>query len=1324
MHPGIPAGLFPFPANALPALSISAAITFLLIIPLVACIFLFLHVRRARRALTALRESRRKYRNLVESIHDVIWETGPDLRFTYMSPRVEEILGHPPEEFLGKTFAAIMTPEEASRVQALIEGPFLRREPVTTLETLCRGAGGKEVFLETSARPLLSEDGAFLGYRGISRDITERRRASEELHESEMRFAKIFSTGPSAMAISTLDDGLILEANENFLQVTGYGRSALVGKTALGLGLYQNPADRTAIVSLLQEQGHARNVELKLLRKGGLPITVLYSAEIITLGSEQYILTSTVEITELKLAEKALRESEERLHLALQGSNDGFWDWDMTTDTVRFSTRWAEMLGYSLEELEPHVRTWERLIHPDDQPAVEKILQAHLNGRTPKYEAEHRLRTKSGQWRWILDRGMVSSRDASGRPLRMTGTHTDITDRMQAMEELRYRFEFEKLITSISTSFIKLNPERIDAAIKDALKDIGRFCDVDRSNVFLLSGDLQVLDNSHEWCAPGIKAQTAALRGIPVTDLPWLMDRLRLLEDLHIPSTAGLPPAAASEKALLESRSTRSMLAIPMSVSRTLTGFVGFESVRAGRVWSRNDVSLLRLVAEIFASGVERKRAEQSLQESRKRYMAIVEDQTELISRFRPDGTLTFVNEAYCRYFRRNREEFLGRPFFPLLPEGDRAEVALRIAGLGATSPMVHSEHRVLLPAGEVRWQERTDRLICDGMGKTIEIQSVGRDITERKQATEDLLEAKAQLESTAIELRQALRLSEEHRRVADLTKARAEVLAEEAKAASRAKSTFLANMSHEIRTPLSAILGYAELIQQPSQDRSETTDRIHQLRMNAEHLLAIVNDILDLSKIEAGQMDLHIQEVPLAFLVHEVAALTRTLATGKGLGFRLICEGRVPGMVRTDPVRLKQILINLASNAVKFTDRGGVTMRLRMETSGKGGSKDLCLAVEDTGIGIAADKLGTIFTPFTQVYHPGRRYGGTGLGLDISKRLTLGLGGTITAASESGVGSVFTYSMPVPSEEGAAWTEIPENVPAGGRPEDSTLPSPRLDGTRVLLVEDGYDNQRIIRFFLEEAGARVEVAENGAICLDQVKAAAQCGEPYDAILMDLELPVLDGHAATRRLRQLGVKVPIIALTAYAMPGDRERCLASGCTGYLSKPVVPRTLIESVRGQIRETDAAMSATEAVPGQAAGPPPTAPATTQAMPSDGEPWAEGPPQRPLSGLIANTGRFESLIRDFLEGLPRIAGDLETARRAGDAQAVTRLAHRLRGSGGMYGFTDLGAVAGACEDGWRRSEPEVLRKKKLDELLAAIAALANKSSVDYSPVENNPR
>jgi len=388
-----------------------------------------------------------------------------------------------------------------------------------------------------------------------------------------------------------------------------------------------------------------------------------------------------------------------------------------------------------------------------------------------------------------------------------------------------------------------------------------------------------------------------------------------------------------------------------------------------------------------------------------------------------------------------------------------------------------------------------------------------------------------------------------------------------EAVAANTAKSQFLANMSHEIRTPMTSIIGYAEVLldehglEEASPDQAFALQCIHR---NGQHLLHLINEILDLSKIEANKFSIEKQQFGLRKLLEEISVTMQSRAEAKGITFEHRHLGSLPECIETDPTRLRQILYNIIGNAIKFTPTGTVQMVTRYA----GADQTLTIDVEDSGIGIPEAHHDEIFEPFSQAdASMTRRFGGTGLGLIISKRLAELMGGRLSLLwSEPAVGSCFRASIHAPVSFAEDPTE--QSYRQRRRPTEE-MAKDQLQGVRVLLAEDSPDSQRLIQHILQKAGATVTAVDNGQIAVSLLLESAAAGDRFDLILMDMQMPVLDGYSATSALRRGGFDLPIIALTAHAMPGDRRKCLQAGCDDYFTKPVNRKELIAMVQSHRR-----------------------------------------------------------------------------------------------------------------------------------------------------------
>lgn len=595
----------------------------------------------------------------------------------------------------------------------------------------------------------------------------------------------------------------------------------------------------------------------------------------------------------------------------------------------------------------------------------------------------------------------------------------------------------------------------------------------------------------------------------------------------------------------------------------------------------------------------EQKKSDQRLRDQQFYTRSLIESNIDALMTTDPSGIITDVNKQMEALTGCTRDELIGAPFKDCFTDPARAEAGIK---------RVLSEKSVTDYELTARARDGKQTVVSYNAttfydrSRTLQgVFAAARDVTEQKRVEAELQLAKADAES-----------------------------------ASRTKSDFLASMSHEIRTPMNAIMGIADLLAKTSLT-PEQDNFVQIFRRSGDNLLNLINDILDLSKVEASQLDLERTGFALGDHLEKVMEMVAGRAHEKGLS--LTCE-IAPGVsmdLMGDPTRLRQVLLNLLGNAIKFTEAGTVSLKVDADP-------DLAIptalrfSVSDTGIGIAGDKLAQIFERFTQAdSSTTRRFGGSGLGLTISKRLVELMGGRIGVSSTVGKGSVFTFSVPFEVWAAAARTV---SAPVGAGP---AVALPRL---RILMAEDSPDNQTITLAYLEDTPYRIDVAETGKAAFEMFRTG-----DYDLVLMDRQMPVMDGLSATRAIRAWEkandrAPTPIIALTASALKGDRETCLAAGCTAYLTKPIKQETLLQAIFDFSAVAQAVLA--RRVKAEALSLPP------------------GP-------------RVALRVPAYLENCRQSVVDIRDALDRADFPAATLLGHNLRGTGGAFGFqhiTDIGA------------------------------------------------
>ncbi|KQT11040.1 ATP-binding protein [Ramlibacter sp. Leaf400] len=581
---------------------------------------------------------------------------------------------------------------------------------------------------------------------------------------------------------------------------------------------------------------------------------------------------------------------------------------------------------------------------------------------------------------------------------------------------------------------------------------------------------------------------------------------------------------------------------------------------------------------------------------------------------------VVLANEALTRLLGRAHEQLMGRPVGeiawldaagrPLQPDHHPWAAALASGSV---------EHDVSMKLRDVEGVVRSFVVNCSPVlaqgGRASGVLVSLKDITQLERSQEQLREAR-----------------------------------DEAEAANRAKSEFLANMSHEIRTPMNAILGFTELLRRGfGRNEGESSRYLDTIHRSGRHLLGLINDILDLSKVEAGQLAVETIACAPHQVVQGAVEELGLKAREKGIGLSLRLETPVPESVQSDPARIRQVVLNLLSNAIKFTAAGQVEVVLARH------GERYTVAVNDTGIGIDPGKIEAMFDPFTQADASiTRRFGGTGLGLAISRRLARALGGDLTGTSRPGQGTSMVFSFATGDLQGVRLLDAFQLASAAPAPVAGRRRW-RIPPARVLVVDDGAENRELVALVLAEQGLWVEEAQNGQEALDRLAAAS-----FDLVLMDMQMPVMDGFAATRELRRRGAGLPIVALTANAMKGSEEEVLQAGCTAYLAKPIDIDALVRQVAlllGGVPE-DAPVPA----------------AAAQAAPALDLDIDLQPPSGRIRSRFADNAKFAPIVGRFAARLAEQLGHARTAAAQGDLAEVERLAHWLAGAAGTVGYDDF--------------------------------------------------
>jgi len=807
--------------------------------------------------------------------------------------------------------------------------------------------------------------------------------------------------------------------------------------------------------------------------------------------------------------ERDLEESRGKLIFAIRSGKIGFWQWNKESGKMSLNQFSAEMLGYPSEGIEIDLQFWEKGIHPDDLPKRSALLKAFLDNPQSTYEAEYRVQTKSGEWKWILSRASTVELDQKGRVSRMFGTHTDVTQLKEAEQRLAYRFALEKLVSLISSRFINIGPEKIDAEIINALKETAEFARVDRSYVFLFSEDRTRMDNTHEWCTEGIEPQIDHLKDLPVDRFPWWMERLGRLETINIQAVPELPAEAAPEKEILERQDIKSLLVLPLIYENSLQGFMGFDSVKVEKKWEEEDIALLQLVGGIVVNALQRKKVE----ERRRLLESTIEQAAEVVLITDTDGKIQYVNPVFENITGFSKDEAIGST--PrLLKSGQHGKEFYRDLWDSLNSGKSWKGRLINKKKDGTLYNEDT---ICfpvrDSAGRIANFVSVKRDITREIELEKQLLHAQ-KMESIGL---------------------------------------LASGVAHDFNNMLTTIMGYSSLINSKKELPEKIRNMLAEIERASHRGAELTSQLLTFSRKQPPKLEvINLNDI----VSHAVRFLGRVL--GSAIQIELDLEKNL-GLIEADSSQLHQVLMNLSINARDAMPKGGkifvktsnidIEQKYILAHSYAKMGPHVCLSFTDTGIGMDKDTMTRIFEPFFTTKESGK---GTGLGLSIVYGIIKNHRGIINAYSEPGQGTTFKIFFP--------WTESKEKK----QPEQQFLV---LGGNETILVVD--DDEAVLHLacgILEEYGYKTLTAENGA------KALEIYGKKYNDIqlvLVDVVMPKMSGLELFKEIRKLNPEAKVILSSGFTL-SDEKDLLEQGVKAFIPKPYQESFLARTVRNVLDE----------------------------------------------------------------------------------------------------------------------------------------------------------
>ncbi|MBD3885473.1 PAS domain S-box protein [Phormidium tenue FACHB-886] len=1153
-------------------------------------------ITQRKQAEEALQRSETKFRNIFENSQIGIFRTRlSDGLILDANQRLANLFGfNSPDEVIGIKRTADFYVNPNDRQQAVQQ--LQAHGELQNFEVQMRKQDGTLFWGLYSSR--LNAAGGYM--EGVIADISDRKAAEAALQQSEEQFRAVFENVALGIAIATVE-GENLQLNQSATKILGYSETEL---RQLRFTEYTYAEDLEADLSLYRElladQRESYQLEKRYIHKEGHLVWVRLTVAAVRNenGNVLLIVATTEDISERKRAEEALRQSEERFRGIFENAALGIAFASVEGDNLKTNPSVTKILGYSETELQTLKFT--EYTYVEDLEADLALYREVLEGQCKSFQIEKRYIHKEGHLIWVR-LSVAAVRDGNGNVLFIVTTTEDINERKRVEAALRDSEErFRQLAENVTSVFWITDLEKHQMIyVSPAYEQIwGYSCeslyrspinwlkaihpdDRDRVEAKLSCQTRGEYDEEYRIIRPDGQTRWIHDRGFPVSNEQGIIYRVAgIAEDIteRKQAEAALRQSEATNRALISAipdllmrvtgdgvylnvvsqgkqksfapnrflPDTRIADSLPPGLAQQRLTFIQ-QALQTGEMQSYEqqieiDGQLLDEEVRIVVTGdneamvmvrdiTDRKRTEEALRQSELKFRSTVENVNDIIKILTPDGIFSYVSPNWDKFLGHQSSEIIGTHFAPSIHPDDRQRCVELFTQLVETNqPISELEYRLQHQNGSWRWYVSNLGTIQNTEGKVVYCVGVARDITDRKAAELELQQAK-----------------------------------EAAERANRVKSEFLANMSHELRTPLNIILGFTQLLQRDRVLTTQQQDYLSTITRSGEHLLELINDVLEMSKIEAGQARSNETNFDLYSLLDTLEEMWQPKATDKDLQLIFDRQSNIPQYIRTDESKLRQVLMNLLSNSIKFTQTGNVTLRTSLVIGhsslvNKGQITDdkeqitIHFEVEDTGQGIALEEISTLFNAFAQTETGRRSQQGTGLGLAISREFVRLMGGDITLETRVGQGTTFRFEVRVAiaSASERPIRKLDQRV-IGLEPGQ-----PRY---RLLIVEDKWENRQLLRKMLEPLGFEVQEATNGQEGIAQWERF----EPH-LIWMDLRMPVLNGYEATKHIKShlKGQATVIIALTASAFEEERVVALSAGCDDFVRKPFREVEILEKM----------------------------------------------------------------------------------------------------------------------------------------------------------------